>query len=275
MSYFPPIFTVSNVGRLDKMEPAEWDGDPRGCIWIWETPNRSSTYCIGVDPSVGRTGWSRYTRMKEDFGTDNGAIEVVRVGKNGEPDRQVAEYAAPVDAFDLAYVVNLLGRLYAGTEEDQAKVIIEVFPGPGAGTLQTCFSLGYFNHFKWEYYGDTVATPTKAMGWHASSRTNRDLWIKASRHIVLERVIIKSPWLVEEFSDCRWNPVKEYADNPGGKDDRVRAFNLALWVANSWSMDMERTTEKVGIVEPVEWQASDMGLDEIYEGWANMMDRLG
>lgn len=275
MSHFPDLYSVSHAGRLDKMEPVEYDGDPRGIVWVWEPPLKSATYVLGCDPTVGRTGWTRYSRVKEDSKTDNGVIEIIKVGKDGRKDSQVCEYAAPIDAFDLGYVINLLGRLYAGTDEDQCKCIIEVFPGPGAGTLQTCLELGYTNHFRWEYYGDTVATPTRAMGWHASPRTNRDLWVKASRHLTLNNCVIRSPWLVEEYADCRMNPEKDYAENPGGHDDRVRAFNLALWIANSWSMNIERTQEIVSNAPQVDWQTSDMSLDDIHSGWADVYDRLG
>lgn len=274
MSHYPNLFSVTHAGRLDKMDPVEYDGDPRGIIWMWEPPIKSATYALGCDPTVGRTGWNRYNRVKEDSHTDNGAIEIIRVGKNGAKDVQVCEYAAPIDAFDLAYVINVLGRLYAGNDEDQCKCIIEVFPGPGAGTLQQCLELGYTNHFHWEMYGNTAATPTRAMGWHASPRTNRDLWVKAARHLVLQQVTVRSPWLAEEYADCRMNLEKDYAENPGGHDDRVRAFNLALWIANSWSMNIERTQEKVATTPEVDWQKSDMSLDEIQEGWRSMWDRI-
>jgi hypothetical protein len=275
MSFFPQQYTIGRAGGLTKMDTAEFDNDPRGIVWIFEPPNRGATYVLGCDPTTGRTGWNRYSRVKEDFHTDNGAIEVIKVGKDGAKDVQVAEYAAPIDAFDIAYVINILGRMYAGTDDDQCKAIIEVFPGPGAGTLQQCLELGYTNHFKWEYYGDTPAQPTRAMGWHASNRTNRDLWVKASRHLVLQNCIIRSPWLTEEYADCRMSVDKDYGENPGGHDDRVRAFNLALWAANSWSMNIERTTEKVATSEAVDWQHSDMAIEEIYEGWNDMFDRIG
>jgi hypothetical protein len=274
MSHFPDLFTIGKAGRLDKMDTCEYDGDPRGILWLYEPPSRSATYCCGVDPTVGRTSWSRYSRVKEDARTDNGAIEVIKVGKDGKKDVQVAEYAAPVDAFELGYITNLVARMYAGVEEESCKVIIEVFPGPGAGTLQTLLECGVTNLFHWEYYGNTAATPTRAMGWHASPRTNRDLWVKASRHLVLQQCIIKSPWLVEEFSDCRMNIEKDYGENPNGHDDRVRAFQLALWIANSWSMNIERITEKVATTAPIDWQASDMTMDEIHDGWGSVLDRL-
>lgn len=294
MSFFPSMFQVGRDGRVDKADPAEYDGDPRGFLWLWEPPMKQHTYVIGCDPTVGRTNWNRYARVREDSKTDNGVLEIVRIGKGrvsqctcqackaiaketpdmAMPDHQVGEYAAPVDAAELGGIINVVGRMFAGTEEDQAKVIIEVFPGPGALTLQTTLSLGYVAHFHWEYYGNTPATPTKALGWTASPRTNRDLWVKASRHITIKSAIIRSPWLVEEYSDARMDPDKQYAENPGGHDDRVRAFNLALWVANSWSVNIERTQEKVSTVEAVDWQASDLSLDEIHDGWNNLFDRI-
>jgi len=274
MSAFPEIYTVGRSNKLEKMEPSEYDGDPRGIVWMWEPPYKSAHYVLGCDPTVGRTGWTRYSRMKEDARIDNGAIEIIKVGKNGLKDIQVCEYAAPIDAFDLGSVLNVLGRLYAGMDEDQCKAIIEVFPGPGAGTLQTCLENGYTNMFRWEYYGDVPATPTKAMGWHASPRTNRDLWVKASRHLILQNCTVRSPWLAEEYADCRMNIEKEYAENPGGHDDRVRAFNLALWVANSWSVNIDRVTEKVSTTDVPDPQSSDLTLDEIHEGWHSVFDRL-
>lgn len=275
MSNFPPTYAIGTSGQLVRIDPRlEYDGDPRGFAFMWEPPSRSNTYIMGIDPTVGRTGWNRYDRVREDAKTDNGVIEIVRCGRNDRPDVQVLEYAAPIDAFELGYVANLLGRLYAGTEDDQCKCIIEVYPGPGGMTLQQMLELGYTNHFKWEYYADSPATPTRSMGWHASSKTNRDLWVKASRHLNLKNAIIKSPFLVEEYADCRMNPDKQWAENPNGHDDRVRAFNLAIWCANGWSINIERTQEKVSSAPMTDWQRSDMTLDEIHDEWARAFDRM-
>ena len=276
MSAFPEIYTIGKAGKAMRADPkAEYDGDIRGLLCMWEPPDARRQYVMGIDPSVGRTGWNRYNRVREDQKTDNGAIEVIRIGRNDEPDRQVAEYAAPVDAFELGFIANVIGRMYAGTEDDQCKCIIEIYPGPGGMTYQQMLELGYTNHFHWEYYADVPASPTRAMGWHASAKTNRDLWVKAARHVNLDRVITYSPWLAEEYADCRMNPDKQYGENPGGHDDRVRAFNLALWVANGWSYSIERTEEKViQNREAVDWQTTDKNWDEIRADWAAALDRL-
>src|SRR5438105_4562479 len=110
------------VGNFDIAQTEITDRDPRGAIWMWEPYRNGHTYVVGVDPTVGITGWHRSLRTRDDHATDNGAIQVIRCGN---PDVQVAEYAAPVDAIELAPVVNLLGRLYGqGQEDGQALVII-------------------------------------------------------------------------------------------------------------------------------------------------------
>lgn len=274
MSNFPPIFSVSQSGTFSKLEPSLYDGDPRGLLWMWEPPSKSHTYVMGIDVAYGRTGWSRYSRSKRD--KDNGAIEVFRMGRFGSPDQQVAEYAAPNDPFELGDIANLIGRLYAGTEDDQCRCIGESTPGPGFGTLQRMMELGYTNHFIWEYFADGPVSQsgTRSMWWSASQRNNRALWVKSASHINRRSVIIKSPWLAEEYADCRMDPEKEWAENVSGRDDRVRAANLAIWMANGWSLNIERTAEPVrstaAILDP---QSSDMSMDEIQNYYSSLLDR--
>ena len=279
MSNFPVGLSIGTAGSIAKMEAVEFDGDPRGILWMWKPPQKHRKYIMGIDPTVGRTGWNRYARTKEDSKTDNGAIEVVMLGRRNsglnEPDEQAAEFVAPVDPFELGYIANIIGRLYSGEEEDQCGAITEVHPGPGTSTFRQMLELGYTNHFRWERYADTAVSPTKQLGWIATPTTNRDLWVKSSRHLNLRNAIIRSPWLAEEYADCRMNPDKQYAENPGGHDDRVRAFNLALWMANGWSLNIERTEEEVREThDPPNWQASDCTLEEMEDGWARVMERI-
>ena len=129
MNNFPMALTIGTAGSIEKMEAAEYDQDPRGILWMWKPPQKHRKYILGGDPTVGRTGWNRYNRSKEDSKTDNGALEIVMLGRRNqgfnEPDEQVAEYAAPIDAFELGYVANIMGRLYAGIDEDQCGVVLE------------------------------------------------------------------------------------------------------------------------------------------------------
>ncbi len=135
--------------------------------------------------------------------------------------------------------------------------------------------VGYLNFFRWEYYADGPATETKSWGWHASQKTNRDLWIKASRHINLRQAIVRSPFLAEEYADCRMNPDKQWAENVNGHDDRVRAFNLAIWQANGFSLAVERTSEPVQQQREVNLAYTDASMEDIWSNWGNALDRMG
>ncbi len=70
------------------------------------------------------------------------------------------------------------------------------------------------------------------------------------------------------------DPEKEWAENKSGRDDRVRAANLAIWMANGWSLNIERTAETVRTA-PANFdpQASDMTLEEINEHYNSLIDR--
>src|SRR5215510_3422424 len=156
----PSEFRIGNRQRIVRLDEKVDDAtDPRGLIFLFEPPDVRARYVIGVDATQGRTGWNRYSRTDDDQGIDNGAVIVLRLGRSEPgsptfvPDRQVAEYAGPIDPYDLAKMVNALGRLYSGRDEDaQALCIVEVYPGPGGPTqraLQETY--GYTNLYRWQY----------------------------------------------------------------------------------------------------------------------------
>ena len=127
------------------------EDDPRGLLLMWEPPSPKHKYIIGMDPTEGISNWTRGTRVPGDVKTDNGVIEVFRPDGDFDlvfkevngiriPDEdprthrqrrlytdvQAAEFAAPCDAVELARVVNLIGRIYAGDEEDQPNMFEQI-----------------------------------------------------------------------------------------------------------------------------------------------------
>src|SRR6266436_2478220 len=152
------------VGRNEIIASADPDyDDPRGMLWLWEPPRRNANYIVSCDPSYGIAGWNRFLKRENDEEVDNGAVEVIRCGN---PDVQVAEFAAPVDAEDIAMVVNFLGRMYCGTSEDeQALAIVEVQPGPGLLTQRELINrYGYTNLFPWQHLDSMAVEVTRAYG---------------------------------------------------------------------------------------------------------------
>lgn len=271
-------YHVGSDARLQPMDRIEVDQDARGIVWMFEPPLRSATYVMGIDPTVGIVNWDRSLRTTDDVRTDNGAIEVMRVGRLGDKDIQVCEYAAPIDPEALADVANALGRLYGGNNEDgQCLSIIEVYPGPGLLTLRRMINhFGYTNQFVWKYLDSYAARQTASLGWTASPKSVRDLWIRGTRHIIQGKISLRSPWLIEEMSDCEMDPHKMAARAIfGSHDDRVRAMLLAIWAGHEWSSDIE--TERVeageGEKQP-DWQKSDMTEDQMYSAWQDRWAEL-
>jgi hypothetical protein len=257
---------------LELLHRSDLDHDPRGILWMYEPPNPRAQYVMGIDPTVGITGWHRNLRTEDDVRVDNGAIEVVRVGQDGRPDVQVAEYAAPIDPEDLADVANALGRLYAGSDEnEQCLCIIEVYPGPGLLTLRKMINqYGYTHHFIWKYLDTLTSKPTNALGWTASPKTVRDLWIRGSRHINRGQLQVRSEAFIEEMQDCEQDPLKMTAKATYGRhDDRIRAMLMAIWAAHDWSAQVETESQshvELGVVS-APWQASDISADQMYAAW--------
>ncbi len=271
--------------------------DPRGIVLMWEEPKPWAKYIMSSDPTEGITGWSRGSRRDGDYKTDNGVIEVFRpdairmpLFKDGKPlmdkvtgvqqfvmrDLQVCEFAAPIDTVELARVANVIGRMYAGNEDDQCEFIFESYPGPGPLMTQELIRLGYGNLWNWEYFADSVATETGSIGWHATPRSTRLLWTRARRHLMNRQAKILSPFLVEEYANAVVDMDRMTAKAAYGMhDDRLRAANLAFWAGHKWDIDVERTDEPVTARAEVDWQhtAPTMGETHSYrEAWASAVD---
>ena len=268
---FSEYYRIGHLGNLTKAD-APFDKDPRGLVLMFEEPSSKETYVCGVDPTVGIVGWNRQLRTRDDLRTDNGAIEIIRLGRNGKPDVQVCEYAAPIDPEDLADVADSLGRLYAGNDENgQCLMCIEVYPGPGLMTQRKMLSgLGYYNMFVWKYLDSMSVKLTTSLGWQSSPKSVRDLWIRGTRHISLDKVKVLSPYLAEELAHCEADELKMTAKASSGKhDDRVRAFLMAIWAAHDWSYQVDNMKVEVTTTKQPNWQASDISYEKMLDAWAD------
>lgn len=280
----PSEFTISGRTRLVKSSDTVYDGDPRGLVFLFEPPNPRARYVIGVDATQGRTGWSRYNRTDDDGQIDNGAIEVLKLGR-GEPgsphfvpDVQVAEYAAPIDPYDLALAANALGRLYGGRDEDgQALCIVEVYPGPGGPcqrTMQEKF--GYTNFYRFQYLDTGEQKQNKLeFGWYSTKQSMQHLWTRGLRFIHKRQIVFKSPHLVEEFADCEMDLVRlRGAAASGGHDDRATAMLLAIWCGHNWTFNIEPVQTHVAQGPAVEWQATDISSDRMQSAMDERWEEL-
>jgi hypothetical protein len=273
------------VGRYDVLPCPPDDHDGRGLLYVWEEAKANQTYVIGVDPTMGVPGWNRQIRTKDDVDVDNAAISVIRKGRwtsegDRTPDVQVAEWAAPVDPYDLAHICNVIGKTYAGDNEDgQALMGIEVYPGPGWATATELTNrYGYMNFPPWLVTSGLVQRTTHKFGWHSSRSTRQDLWTKNVMLVRKRGVIPRSPWLIDEMADCTPDSFLSASGRARNKlhDDRVVAFFLAVWFAQEWGLSIEPTERTV--VEPTtgsgNWQAQGITSSQMKDLWEERFSEL-
>lgn len=265
--------------------------DPRGLLLMWDPPKKNSTYIMGLDPTQGITGWSRGTRCDGDHKIDNAAIEIFEVDGvreairaedgshavdqiTGRPrwhyrDLQVAEFAAPCDAVEIARVANILGRIYAGDQEDQCELIYEAWPGPGMLTTQELLRLGYGNLWMWEYI-DSAAEETNRPGWRSTRESQKLLWYRARRHLMNRSALIRSEFLLSEYSNAEIDLEKMRARAAYGyHDDRFQAANMCFWAGHRWAIDVERTDEPVTTSVITDFQRMAPTLDEDHPSYSS------
>jgi hypothetical protein len=60
---------MSPLTRTDQLYD-DLSQDPRGVAWMWEPPRKNAAYVMGIDPTVGITGWSRHSRVANDSEID-------------------------------------------------------------------------------------------------------------------------------------------------------------------------------------------------------------
>lgn len=265
-----------SVGKTSLRPCLPNDLDSRGIVWVWEQPRDNARYVLGIDTAVGITGWDRLLRTDEDAKIDNAVVQVIRCGT---PDVQVCEFAAPIDHYELATVVNFLGRMYAGNAEDgQALVAIEMNNGGWATHNELVNRYGYIAMPPWRMSGQGLTERiTDRYGWYSNRSTRKDLWIKGMRLINGRAIVPHSPWLIEEMTDCTWDNFLAMTARGiyGSHDDRVVSLLIALWYAHEWDVDFN-PPEQEGVEQAAlpDYQRTAMSLDQMHSDWDDRFSNL-
>lgn len=254
--------------------------DPRGLLHIFEEPSLKHEYIIGCDPTMGLSGWNRALRSKDDAKTDNAVVSVWRRGYGRLPTTQVAEYAAPIDAIDLAGVCNFLGKLYKGsTEEEEALMCIEVYPGTGWMTQRELISKYGYSHLPPWLVSEGIVQKWQGgkYGWFSTRSTRQDLWSRGVNHLQRKMAVIRSQWLVDEMADCTPDSFLSTAGRArnGLHDDRVVAALLALWFDSEWALSndpSERTV--VDDTSIPDYQRTSISAAKMYDAWEERFSDL-
>ena len=275
---------MPNFSFLDKVpkgwgfrgcdDPAEFDHDYwNGKLVVYEDPQPTDQYVIGVDPSGGK-------------GADRSVIQVLRVGDINRPDEQVAEFASDHHGpHDLAPVAALVGRLYGDGSGGEALCIVEANGEYGDATLFDIRSrLGYGNLFVWKVYDRTKNLSSNRLGWWTTPSTRPKLVARGVHAVTHNDLIINSEELLNELEDFQSDHWMAKAQASSGRhDDRVMSMLMAYWAAhdNEWKAGQDIAAERnrlrlAGKIEQAElsedtpkrsWQNTAVTSADMHEQW--------
>lgn len=203
-------------------------------LMIWEAPRKDKLYIMSVDVSEG-------------IGQDRSVIDITRIGDIYEGDEQVAQFVSDqTDPIDLASVADLVGRLYKGSDEQEALAAVEA-NNHGLATLSEMQRhLGYSNFFIWRYEdkADESRQQSASIGWYTTQRSRR---LIITRYVKKVRTVdpvtgepdykINSPITVEELRDFQTETTISEAEadprNPEAHDDCIMCGAIGVHVAQT------------------------------------------
>lgn len=225
--------------RIKRITALADEPAPRDILQVWEPPrSKQHLYVVSVDVSSG-------------MGLDNSVIDVTRAGTIREPDEQVAQFVTnTTDEMDLAAVVDAIGRLYRGRDDQPALAAVEC-NGLGIATQQALIkTIGYTNLYIWQYIDAVEGHEfTKRYGWYTNPRT-RPLILQTYVHAIksvdphtgLPDYRINSPWTISELSSFQspgplW--LAEAVD--GAHDDAIMAGAIGVYCARTLAVNERET----------------------------------
>lgn len=227
--------------RARRLATLELEPAPKDVLLVYEPPRRGFLYVVSVDVSTGT-------------GLDNSVIEVTRVATIREPDEQVAQFVTNrIDEMDLAYIIDPVGRLYKGKDDQFALVGIEC-NGMGLSTQNELLRhIGYNNLYIWQYLDAVEGHQfTTKYGWYTNQR---------SRPIMLQRYVhaiktvdprtgipdyrVNSPHTFHEMADFQTpGPLWLAEATDGATDDCIMAGAIGVHIAQTLQYDQRETVHE-------------------------------
>jgi hypothetical protein len=185
-----------------------------GRLYMWEPPQESETYYLGVDVAHGVPGG------------DFSVVQIIKIGHRTEPDEQVAEWRGWINPGPFAHVVCALGYWYNG-----AQISIECNDVGQATNSEVMRAIQYENLFRWKHYDKIKNFMTDYFGWFTNSKT-RDLIIAKFREYMDENMIIlRSEWLIDECLDFSSLEGSRF-EGQSTHDDLTMAMMIAVFCAH-------------------------------------------
>jgi hypothetical protein len=313
-----PVYEQSGY-FVGPVHESELDKDPRGFIWFWMLPDeRPRNFIVSCDATGGIPNWQRAFREQSDINTDNGCVQVwlkepaaascetckgvgwlatssrgvdsecpdcSARGKTGGRAVQCAEYAAPIDAEDIALYVWLLGRLYKTTSDFEECLAILETNNTGILTIRALQNVyNYSNLYQSRAEGSAAPKFTGGYGFTSGPSTVPLLHARSKIRLVKRDTVPKSKWLIKELSDAivklHESGKERFWVPPGGgrHDDRMTTAFLA-WIAMfDWYESDDGTPGELSAPARAlpDYAARDVSAEDQNRLWNEAMDaRVG
>jgi len=226
VGFFDPqdnFHAVANAETYDCIHkgcPADHRFDNQD-MQVWERPEPHSLYYIGVDVAQG-------------IGQDYSCIVVLRIGRGGQPDRQVALFRSnKIDPIALSYIAKSVGKWY-----NEAEMAIEVNRFDTVATWLS-MNLSYPRLYSQGSQFTATSNQSKRLGWMTNGKSKPRIVVHAARWLGAKAVIVRSPNLAGEIKSFQRDPeVQDKMEaQSGAKDDELMAFMIALHCAHEVEFD--------------------------------------
>ena len=218
--------------------------DPLDKFLIWEEPLPDYDYSLSCDTGTG-------------VGGDRTSLIMSRVGVDGEPDYEVAEFTSDsIPAADIYSYMVAFSALYAKymTRHPHPKIIIEMKRKFGDLPYHDCRKLGLRRWYQWGHGFDRKTFTQHDMGKHARIGWFTNEW---SRPLLLSAFqsgiengwyVVRSKWLAEEIQNLEQKTMasgKTRVDHESGKhDDRAFSAAMGYWNMHQADVFAERSKKR-------------------------------
>ena len=220
-------------------------GNPQR-VKVWKVPQDGHQYIIGGDIAEG---------------LEDGAYSVGEVIDLGDG-TQVAEWHGHIDPDLFGDELVKLARYY-----NNALLVPEAWPGPGAVTMQSIIHSGY-RHFYTDPKKQRFKSPDEPdSGWKTTLRSKQDAILSFAAAVRDSAFIIKSKELISEMRSFVYNEKGHMVPSLGCYSDRVMAAAIGwkVGLTHQVKYDAAKVNDVVGIKLPTgfsvpQWRGNVMGV---------------
>jgi hypothetical protein len=186
---------------------------------VFERPEKGEKYCVGVDVSLGNDGG------------DYSCIQVVRLTRGKERDKQVACWHGYINPNDLAEIVLAVCWWY-----EEAMAAVEVNSMGMVTNSALLRSFDYENVYRFKRLDRLKHAYTDIVGWWTDYKSKRALITKMDKVLRDDAIEIPCRFTMDEFRDFT---AEDGAVGEGAHDDFLMALMIALYCGHEGE-DSER-----------------------------------